>query len=106
MTTKRFWHVRELVHLREMLIKYPEQSDRLVKEAILYSLPPAYIKLYEWIRQGAFHGRVHSNAVCHAWGWKQNYASTALNELWQFGLLKRTECIDQSGKHFAYEVVE
>ena len=93
-------HIRELVHLREMLRKYPEQSDRLAKEAIVYSLPPTHVKLYEWIRQRVV--KVDTDTVCQAWNWKPNYASTLLNELWQFGLLTRSQD-NESSKAFSYE---
>jgi predicted transcriptional regulator len=103
--TKRFAHVQELVFLREQVRKFPEQTDRLIKESILYTLPRSYVRLYEWIRQGVFHP-VTSAAVAKAWDIKQNHASSMLNELWQFGLLERTERIDESGKRFVYKAAE
>jgi hypothetical protein len=102
----RFKNIAELVFLRDQIRRYPEQTDWHVKQAILYALPPAYLKLYEWIRQGVFGGTVTTAAVMRAWDWKANYASTMLNELWQFGLLTRTEYTDEHGKGYKYTVGE
>lgn len=103
--SKRFKHVRELVFLREQVRKYPEQTDRLIRETILYTLPRSYVRLYEWIRQGVFQP-VTSAVVARAWNINQNYASSMLNELWQFGLLERTERRDEDGKSYLYKAIE
>lgn len=102
----RFKNIRELVFLRDQIRKYPEQADWHVRQAILYALPPAYLRLYNWINQGVFGGEVNTNAVMKAWDWKPNMASTALNELWQFGLLSREEYTDEHGKGYKYKIAE
>lgn len=100
----RFKNIRELVFLRDQLRKYPNQADRLVKESIIVSLPPAYRNLYNWINQGIYGGEVNTATVMRAWDWKPNMASTALNELWQFGLLSREEYTDEHGRGYKYRI--
>lgn len=104
--TKRFSHIHTLVELRRNIRQYPTLADTHIRNTIVESLPPAYRKLYDWISQGTFHGEVNTNMVMKAWDWKPNMASTALNELWQFGLLTRTEYTDANGKGFKYTVAE
>jgi hypothetical protein len=103
--TKRFAHIQALVALRTSVLEYPNPADA-VHDAIVDALPPGYRKVYAWICQGVYGGKVTTPMVMKAWGWKSNMASTVLNELWQFGLLKRSEQVDEHGKRFVYEVAD
>lgn len=104
--TARFAHIKRLVALRATLRRFPDETDQQLKGAIIESLPPAYRKLYDWINQGIYGGEINTNMVMRAWDWKPNMASTALNELWQFGLLTREEYTDEHGKGYKYKVAE
>lgn len=102
--TKRFAHIQKLVEIRRDVYVFPDATDRILLNAIIQALPPSYHKVYDWICQGTFHGKVETSMVMRAWNLKANHASTMLNELWRFGLLKRTERIDKNGKTYVYEV--
>lgn len=103
MASKRFAHIQKLVEIRRDIQVFPDDTDRILKNAIVRALPSSYHKIYDWI--GSCYAPVTSMMVCHAWELKPNYASSILNELWQFGLLKRTMVTDERGKYFVYEVV-
>ena len=102
--TKRFAHIRQLVALRKQLQQSPVLADELMHTLIVESLPPAYLHLYRWIVE-CDHS-ITSNMVMLAWNWQANMASTALNELWQFGLLKREEYRDEHGKGYQYTIAD
>jgi hypothetical protein len=101
--TKRFAHIRALVELRANVLEYPNPADA-VHDAIVDALPPAYRKLYNWISQEGYRGGVTTAVVMQEWDWKPNYASTMLNELWQFGLLSREGYFDEHGKGYKYKI--
>lgn len=101
--TNRFGHIQELVFLRGQLRKFPNQTDRLVKESIILSLPRQYRQVYDWI---AARQPITSAMVAEAFGINQNHASTLLKELHEFGLLKREQKIDGNGRTFWYAQVE
>lgn len=103
---KRFAHIHTLVELRRNVRQHPTLADTHIRNTIVESLPPAYRKLYDWINQGIYGGEVNTDMVIRAWDWKPNYASTMLNELWQFGLLSREEYTDKRGKGYRYKVAE
>lgn len=42
--------------------------------------------------------------VAIEFNWQQNYASDVLKELTEFGLLSRTEVVDERGKYFIYSI--
>jgi hypothetical protein len=102
--TKRFAYIHKLAQIRHDVAVFPDNTDTIIRNAIIRALPPAYHKLYDWISQGTFHGEVNTNMVMKAWDWKPNYASTMLNELWQFGLLSREEYTDEHGKGYKYKI--
>src|SRR5262245_26546042 len=102
--TARFAHIRKLVEIRCDIHAFPENADRILRNAIIQALPPGYHKIYDWI--GSCYHPVTSAAVAKAWELKQNHASTLLKELCGFGLLKRTEHIDESGRVFLYTQVD
>jgi hypothetical protein len=99
--TKRFAHIRKLVEIRRDIHAFPDNADRILYNAIVRALPAQYHKIYDWV--GACYHPVTSSVVAREWGLQQNHASTLLNELWQFGLLKRTEYTDERGAGFKYE---
>lgn len=101
---KRFAHIHTLAELRRNVRQHPTLADTHIRHTIVESLPPAYRKLYDWINQGIYGGEVNTNMVMKVWDWKANMASTALNELWQFGLLERTEYVDTLGKGYKYKI--
>lgn len=103
---KRFAHIHKLAQIRRDVAVFPEDTDTIIRNAIIRALPPAYHKLYDWINQGVYGGEVNTHMVMKAWDWKANMASTALNELWQFGLLERTEYVDTLGKGYKYKVAQ
>lgn len=102
--TKRFAHIHSLVALRTAVLEYPNPADA-VHDAIVDALPPGYRKVYNWIIS---HGgeNITSGFVVAGWRIAPNHASTLLNELWQFGLLKRTVQVDEHGKRYVYEVAK
>lgn len=102
--TKRFAHIQKLVEIRRDIQAFPDNTDRILLIAIVRALPPSYHKIYDWI--GSLYAPVTSGAVMRAWELKPNHASTILNELWRFGLLKRTEYTDEHGKGFKYEIAK
>lgn len=104
--SRRFAHIHTLAELRRNVRQYPTLADTHIRNTIIESLPPAYRKLYDWINQGIYGGEVNTNIVMKAWDWKPNMASTALNELWQFGLLAREEYTDEHGKGYKYKIAE
>jgi hypothetical protein len=97
----RFAHVQKLVQIRRDIQAFPDNADRILFTAIVRALPKQYHQVYDWI--GACYQPVTSGAVAKAWDLKQNHASTLLKELHDFGLLKRTERIDEGGRTFLYE---
>lgn len=100
--TKRFAHIQRLVTLRKQVADDPTESDRIIRRTIVDSLPAGYHKVYDWI--GSLYAPVTSAMVMRAWELKPNHASMILNELWQFGLLTRTEYTDEHGKGYKYEI--
>lgn len=102
--TKRFAHIHKLVQIRRDIHAFPADADRILKNAIVRALPAGYHKVYDWI--GSLYAPVTTSAVCRAWELKPNHASTILNELWQFGLLKRTEYTDEHGKGYKYQIAD
>lgn len=101
--TKRFAHIQKLVEIRRDVQVFPDNTDRILYNAIVRALPKQYHQIYDWI--GSCYGPVTSNMVMKAWGLQQNHASTLLNELWRFGLLTRTEYTDRNGKGYKYTIV-
>lgn len=99
--TNRFAHIHRLVALRAQFQRNPDDIDQQMKRAIIDALPPGYRKVYDWI--GSLYTPVTTAMVMRAWELKSNHASTLLNELWRFGLLKRTEIKDSHGKMFEYK---
>lgn len=99
--TPRFAHIRKLVTLRQITARNPATVDELLKSAIVTALPDQYRKVYDWI--GTCYQPVTSPMVMKAWDLNANHASTILNELWQFGLLERTQTIDGNGRTFVYK---
>jgi len=104
--TKRFARIHKLAQIRRDIAVFPDNTDIIIRNAIIRALPPAYHKLYDWINQSVYGGEVNTNMVMKAWGWKQNMASTTLNELWRFGLLSRAEHKDGHGKYYLYKAKE
>jgi hypothetical protein len=102
--TKRFAHIHKLVELRRDIQVWPDNADRILRNAIIQALPPGYHKVYDWI--GTCYAPVNTAMVMKAWDLKPNHASTILKELWEFGLLKRTETVDRSGRVFMYTQAE
>ncbi len=102
--SKRFAHIHKLAQIRRDVAVFPDNTDTIIRNAIIRALPPAYHKLYDWINQGVYGGEVNTNAVMKAWDWKPNMASTALLELHEFGLLDRVEKRDGHGKYFVYSI--
>lgn len=102
--TKRFAHIQRLVILRKQVADNPTESDRIIRRTIVDSLPDGYRKVYDWI--GSCYYPVTSRSIARSWELGLTHASSILNELWQFGLLKRTEYTDEDGKGYKYQVKE
>lgn len=102
--TKRFAHIQKLVEIRGDVRAFPDNVDRILRNAIVRALPTQCHQVYDWV--GSCYAPVNSNMVMKAWNLQQNHASTILNELWQFGLLTRTEYTDEYGKGYKYTVAE
>lgn len=98
--TNRFAHIHRLVSLRAQLARNPADIDQQMKRAIVDALPDGYRKVYDWI--GSQYAPVTTAMVMRAWELKSSHASTVLNELWRFGLLKRTQEIDANGRQYLY----
>ncbi len=101
--TARFAHIQKLVQVRRDIQAFPDGADRILYNAIVRALPQGYHQVYDWI--GACYQPVTSGMVAKAWNLKQNHASSLLKELHDFGLLKRTERVDDNGRVFLYEQV-
>lgn len=102
--TKRFAHIQKLVEIRGDIRAFPDNIDRILRNAIVRALPTQYHQVYDWAV--SIDRSVYSAETAQAWDLKQNHASTILNELWQFGLLTRTEYTDEHGKGYKYTVAE
>ena len=102
--SKRFAHIQKLVEIRRDVQSFPDSTDVILRNAIIRALPKQYHQVYDWV--GSCYAPVNSAMVMKAWDLQQNHASTLLNELWQFGLLKRTEYVDTNGKGYKYTVAE
>ncbi len=99
--TPRFAHIRQLVTLRQVIARNPDAVDGLMRAAIVTALPDQYRKVYDWI--GTCYSPVTSAMVMRVWDLNHNHASTLLKELWDFGLLERTQRLDENGRTFVYK---
>lgn len=100
MPTKRFAHVQQLVAVREALARGEADPDLIVTQAIITALPVKYRAVFHFVK--SHRGNVPSSMVSVAFWRAQNYSSSILNELWQFGLLERVEEITENGKRYLY----
>lgn len=101
--TKRFAHIRTLVELRQNIRQCWKLADTHLRNTIIESLPPKHATIYRWI---CSHGgeNITSSFIVAGWRMSPNQAADMLRELWEFGLLKRTEQLSEDGKRFIYEV--
>ena len=102
--TKRFARIQKLVEIRGDVRAFPDTTDTIIRNAIIRALPKQYHQVYDWVV--SCYAPVNSSMVVKAWNLQQNHASTILNELWQFGLLTRTEYTDEHGKGYKYTVAD
>lgn len=100
--TKRFAHIHKLAEIRRDIAAFPASADRILLTAIIRDLPPQHKGLYFYATECA--GWLTSAFVAERWHIKQNHASMLLQELWQFGLLKREAYTDEHGKGFKYQI--
>lgn len=100
--TNRYAHIRHLVELREAVSRNPEMADQHIYNTIVENLPTAHSQLYRWMCS-TYTGKASTEIVMREWGYSNGYASTLLNELWQFGLLDR-RASDHHPKFFTYQV--
>lgn len=100
--SKRYQHILTLAELRRNIREFPTLADQHIYNTILESLPPTHRKLYRWIRSHGGEG-ITTSFVMTGWRYTETYASSLLNELWQFGLLERAPQNDNP-RVFEYRV--
>ena len=99
---KRYQSIRLLVELRENVRQFPTLADEHIHNTIVESLSKAQRDLWYWIVE--CEGDTVTSDVMVTFNYTEPYASSLLNELWQFGLLEREMVIDDSGKRYRYSV--
>lgn len=78
-----------------------ESAISALQNLLIDSLSETQREAYDWV---LVSGDVDSRFLADEWTIYQSYASTLLNNLWQFGLLARREYVDRDGKRFIYSV--
>lgn len=101
---KRFNHIHKLAEIRRDVRAFPDSTDRILHTAIVRDLPPQHKGVYEYAAE--YPGELTSAFVALRWNIRQNHASMILQELWQFGILERTEYTNEHGKGYRYKISE
>lgn len=77
-------------------------AETMLYHILIDTLPPINRRVYNYVAE--FNLTVTSADIEYRFGWKINYASTVLNELWKLGLLARELVTDEDGKRYAYKL--
>ena len=85
--SKRFQYTRQLVELREQVRQFPMLADEHIHSAIVESLSDAQRDLWYWIVE--CEGDIITADVMATFNYTEQYASSLLKELHEFGLLER-----------------
>lgn len=84
---KRYQSIRLLVELRENVRQFPTLADEHIHNTIIESLSKAQRDLWYWILE--CEGDIVTSDVIATFNYTEQYASSLLKELHEFGLLER-----------------
>lgn len=86
---KRYQFTHLLVELRENIRQFPTLADEHIHNAIIESLSEAQRDLWHWIVE--CEGDTVTAEVMVTFDYTNQYASSLLKELYEFGLLEREQ---------------